>query len=120
MAFLVLKAAVKKANVSGPVKPAVNSILLEIGQVNPDVNAHGRAILNPRRSTHRVTSPFLGSLPPATLHIHRSADFPDVYVDTLLVNRPYDAILDVFLALPPVPAELHALRLLLACSGRRF
>jgi hypothetical protein len=33
---------------------------------------------------------------------------PDVYAETLSVNRPYDAILDVFLALPPVPAELHA------------
>src|ERR1700746_3851710 len=37
-----------------------------------------------------------------------------------LVNRPYDAILDVFLALPPMPAELHALRLRLAFSGRLF
>jgi hypothetical protein len=42
VAFLVLKVAVKKANVGGPVKPAVNSILLEIGQVNPHVNAHWR------------------------------------------------------------------------------
>ena len=42
MTFLVLKIAVKKANVGGPVKPAVNSILSKIGQVNPHVNAHGR------------------------------------------------------------------------------
>src|SRR5262245_16453789 len=31
---LIFKVAVKKANVGGPVKPAVNSILLEVGQVN--------------------------------------------------------------------------------------
>jgi hypothetical protein len=42
VALLVLKVAVKKANVGGPVKPTVNSILLEIGQVNPHVNAHWR------------------------------------------------------------------------------
>ena len=39
----MLKVAVKKANVGGPVKPTVNSILLEIGQVNPHINAPGRA-----------------------------------------------------------------------------
>jgi hypothetical protein len=72
------------------------------------------------RSTHRVTSPFPGLLRPESLHIHRPADFPDVYPETLLASRPYDAILDVFLALPPVPAELHALRLDLAFSGRLF
>src|SRR6266481_3102219 len=72
------------------------------------------------RSTHRVTSPFPGLLRPETLHIHPTADFPDVYAETLSVSRPYDAILDVFLALPPVPVELHALRLRLACSGRLF
>jgi hypothetical protein len=48
--------------------------------------------------------------------LHRLADLPDVYA--LLASRPYDAILDVFLALPPMPLELHALRFLLACSGR--
>ena len=48
----------------------------------------------------------------------RPADFLDVYA--LLVSRPYDAIFDVLLALPPVPPELHALRLRLACSGRLF
>jgi hypothetical protein len=42
VAFLVFNVAVKKANVGGPVKPAVNSIPMEIGQVNPDINAHGR------------------------------------------------------------------------------
>ena|SRR6266436_1762539 len=69
-------------------------------------------------STHRVTSPFPGSVHPEIHHIHRPADFPDVYAGIGLDSRPYDAILDVFLALPPVPAELHALRLHLACSGR--
>jgi hypothetical protein len=34
VAFLISKAAAKKTNVGGPVKPTVNSILLEIGQVN--------------------------------------------------------------------------------------
>jgi hypothetical protein len=71
------------------------------------------------RSTHRVTSPFPGSVRPEALHVYPTADFPDVYAGTPLVNRPYDAILDVFLALPPMPAELHALRLRLAFSGRR-
>jgi hypothetical protein len=42
VAFFVFKIAVKKANVGGPVKPAVNSILTKTGQVNPHVNAHGR------------------------------------------------------------------------------
>jgi hypothetical protein len=42
LAFLVLKVAAKEADVGGPVKTAVDSILLEIGQVNPHVNAHGR------------------------------------------------------------------------------
>ncbi len=51
-------------------------------------------------------------------HSRRPVDFPDVYAQ--LASRPCDAILDVFLALPPVPAELHALRLHLACSGRLF
>jgi hypothetical protein len=37
--FVVLEIAVKKANVGGPVKPALNSILTKIGQVNPDVVA---------------------------------------------------------------------------------
>jgi hypothetical protein len=71
-------------------------------------------------STHRVTSPFPGSLHPKIHHIHRPADFRDVYAGIGLDSRPYDAISDVFLALPPVPAELHALRLHLACSGRLF
>jgi hypothetical protein len=48
----------------------------------------------------------------------RPVDFLDVYA--LSASRPYDAILDVFLALPPVPTELHALRLGFACSGRLF
>jgi hypothetical protein len=43
---------------------------------------------------------------------------PDVYAGIGLDSRPYDAIFDVFPVLQPVPAELHALRLLLACSGR--
>src|SRR5262249_371280 len=72
------------------------------------------------RSTHRVTSPFSGPLRPEPLHVHQAANLPDVHPDTLFVSRPYDAILDVFLALPPVPAELHALRFLLTCSGRLF
>lgn len=72
------------------------------------------------RSTHRVTSPFPGSLRPETLHIHRPADLPDVYAGIGSDSRPYDAIFDVFPVLQPVPAELHALRLLLACSGRLF
>jgi hypothetical protein len=42
VAFLVLKVAVKEADVGRLVKPAVNSIVREIGQVNPRVNAHGR------------------------------------------------------------------------------
>ena len=71
-------------------------------------------------STHRVTSPFPGSLHPKIHHIHRLTDFRDVYAGIGLDSRPYDAISDVFLALPPVPAELHALRLHLACSGRLF
>src|SRR5437588_3729160 len=77
---------------------------------------------NPRvaRSTLGVTSPFPASLRRKTLHIHRPADFPDVYANALLVTRPYDAILDVFPALQPVPGELPALRLSLACSGRPF
>src|SRR5436190_23558433 len=60
------------------------------------------------RSTHRVTSPFPGSLHPKIHHIHRPADLPDVYAGIDFESRPYDAILDVFLALPPVLAELHA------------
>src|SRR3954453_4319154 len=71
-------------------------------------------------STHRVTSPFPGSLHPKIHHIHCPGDFRDVYAGIDLDSRPYDAISDVFLALPPVPAELHALRLHLACSGRLF
>src|ERR1700720_4925728 len=67
------------------------------------------------RSTHRVTSPFPGSLRPETLHIHRPADLPDVYAGIGSDSRPYDAIFYVFPVLQPVPAELHALRLLLAC-----
>src|SRR6516165_4722962 len=45
------------------------------------------------------------------------------YVQNCIIrsaSRSYDAILDVFLALPPVPTELHALRLGFACSGRLF
>src|SRR6266403_3552664 len=89
--------------------------------INDGLRLRRRVTPESARSTHWVTSIFPGSLRPETLHIfptHRPADFPDVYVDTLLVSRPYDAILDVFLALPPVPVELHALRLHLACSGR--
>ena len=71
-------------------------------------------------STHRVTSPFPGSLHPKIHHIHRPPDFRDVYAGIGLDSRPYDAISDVFLALQPVPPELHALRLHLACSGRLF
>jgi hypothetical protein len=37
--------AVKKTNLGGLAKIAVNSIFLEIGQVNPHVNAHGRGDL---------------------------------------------------------------------------
>ena len=40
-------------------------------------------------------------------------NLPDVYADTPL-NRPYDAILDVFPALQPMPTELPGLRLRLA------
>jgi hypothetical protein len=72
------------------------------------------------RSTHRVTSPFPGSLPLKSLHIHRPADLPDVYAVIESDSRPYDAIFDVFPVLQPVPAELHGLRLPLACSGRLF
>src|SRR5712671_1174602 len=72
------------------------------------------------RSTHRVTSPFPGSLPLETLHIHRPADLPDVYAVIDSDSRPYDAIFDVFPVLQPVPAELHDLRLFLACRGRLF
>jgi hypothetical protein len=86
----------------------------------PHVSLGKDAALRPSVSTHRVTSPFPGSLPPEILHIHRPADLLDVYADTLLVSRPYDAILDVFLALPPVLGKLHALRLLLAFNGRLF
>jgi hypothetical protein len=79
----------------------------------------GELHLNSTRSTRRVTSPFPGLLRPEKLHIHRLADLPDVYGGIGLDSR-YDAIFDVCQALQPVPAELHALRLLLACSGRRF
>jgi hypothetical protein len=37
--FLVFKVAVKKANIGGPMKPAVNTVRLKIGQINPSVNA---------------------------------------------------------------------------------
>ena len=42
MAFVVLKIAVKKAKRGGDVKPPINSIVSEIGQVNPHVNAPSR------------------------------------------------------------------------------
>jgi len=49
----------------------------------------------------------------------RPVDFLDVYAPS--TSRPYDAILDVFLALPgQCQSELHALRLRLACSDRFF
>src|SRR6516162_8509414 len=70
--------------------------------------------LPPRKRVRTPVYPWMSQL----LHIHRPADFLDVYA--LLVSRPYDAIFDVLLALPPVPPELHALRLRLACSGRLF
>ena len=61
-----------------------------------------------------------GSVHRETLHIHRPADFRDVYGGIGSDSCPYDAILDIFLALPPVPPELLGLRLHLACSGRLF
>src|SRR5262249_56662279 len=49
----------------------------------------------------------------------RPVDFLDVYA--LSPSRPYDAILDVFLALPgQCQSELHAPRPRLACVGRLF
>src|SRR5262249_24028145 len=71
-------------------------------------------------SCFRVTSPFPRLLRPEIHHIHRPTDLPDIYAGIGLDSHPYDATFDVFLALPPVPAELHALRLRLACSGRVF
>src|SRR5258705_2478362 len=88
--------------------------------INDGLRLRRRVAPESTRSTHRVTSPFPGSLPLKTLHIHRPADLPDVYAVIELDSRPYDAIFDVFPVLQPVPAELHALRLLLACSGRLF
>src|SRR4029077_10456486 len=88
--------------------------------INDGLRLRRRVAPESTRSTHRVTSPFPGSLHRKIHHIHRPADFRDVYAGIGLDSRSYDAISDVFLALPPVPAELHALRLHLACSGRLF
>jgi len=60
-------------------------------------------------SCFRVTSPSPRLLRPEIHHIHRPTDLPDVYAGIGLDSHPYDATFDVFLALPPVPAELHAL-----------
>src|SRR5690242_4189447 len=55
---------------------------------------------------------------PCSVHRDPLADFLDV--QALLASVLDDAILDVSLALPPVPAELHVLRFRLACSGHLF
>src|SRR5882757_3216958 len=88
--------------------------------INDGLRLRRRVAPESTRSTHRVTSPFPGSLRPEKLHIHRPADLPDVYAGIGSGSRPYDAIFDVFPVLQPVPAELHDLRLLLARSGRLF
>src|SRR5258705_9135698 len=88
--------------------------------INDGLRLRRRVALESTRSTHRVTSPFPGSLSLKTIHIHRPADLPDVYAVIELDSRSYDAIFDVFPVLQPVPAELLDLRLLLACSGRFF
>jgi len=72
------------------------------------------------RWPNRVTSPFPRPLHRKSHHIYCPGHFRDVYGRFNSDSRPYDAIADVFLALPPVPVELHALRLHLACSGRLF
>ena len=84
-------------------KPAIAS--LEPSEQNirskcQDVLAVGFFLQRQARlaSTHRVTSPFPGSLHPKIHHIHRPADFRDVYAAIGLDSRPYDAISDVFLA----------------------
>src|SRR5215212_139321 len=91
---------------------------------SPDAHAVHRENLTMKlastRRLDRVTSPFPGFLHRKIHHIHRLGDFRDVHGGINSDSPPYDAISDVFLALPPVPVELHALRLHLACSGRLF
>jgi hypothetical protein len=91
---------------------------------SPDTHAVHRENLTMKRAStqrlDRVTSPFPGFLHRKIHHIHCPGDFRDVYGGINSDSPPYDAISDVFLALPPVPVELHALRLHLACSGRLF
>src|SRR5258705_11352574 len=57
--------------------------------INDGLRLRRRVAPESTRSTHRVTSPFPGSLPLKTLHIHRPADLPDVYAGIGSGSRPY-------------------------------
>src|ERR1700746_2713927 len=97
---------------TGPDSNAVIKIAALLGEIS------ARDLILSIAASGEYEAPVVNVLARQLLHIHRSADFPDVYA--LLASRHYDAIFDVFLALPPVPTEFQAFRLLLACSHRLF
>jgi hypothetical protein len=103
----------------------VRLVSAAIANESPDAIAVHKEILRLTklaltRWPNRVTSPFPWPLHRKIHHIYCPGDFRDVYGGFNSDSRAYDAIADIFLAFPPVPVELHALRLHLAFIGRPF